>query len=466
MKKILLIDRLGFLIEAVLRHTDWHISLLIVQDENTKERYLNNTRIDEIYHSTEFLELESPQYIDFDYYKNFEECYRKVDSGMRRIKYDYQYSRYQFFMGLSVWKKIFDNSKFDFCILSAIEHGITLDTIPIEIAKSLKIPFYSIEPINRSMCIVYDQNNDCILDRIEYENEALIANLINTDAYYFKDISSSNYKTPKLKQRVGNIIFNRIGSLGYIIFMCIKNKKLKFTWYPNRKIDTSLPNYLECFIKWKYILYRNSKKNCVADYTKKYIVYFLHFEPEAVVVNYTKHMDSQLINIKMLASALPSGWRLYVKEHPISGKLNSSPGFAHFIEFYHKYNSNWYWDEIRKIDNVRLLKTSESATKLIQHAEIVSTIAGTVIMESIIERKPVLILGDKRKIVFSKSNNVYVVNSFKECETAVKTISTNGYIEDTQLLFELSKQIIPHTKNGHDMMLDMIEHSDVRSDKR
>ena len=45
--------------------------------------------------------------IDFNYYKQFEESFRIVDSGMRRIQYDYQYSHYHFYMSLSLWRKIF-----------------------------------------------------------------------------------------------------------------------------------------------------------------------------------------------------------------------------------------------------------------------------------------------------------------------------------------------------------------------
>lgn len=41
------------------------------------------------------------------------------------------------------------------------------------------------------------------------------------------------------------------------------------------------------------------------DYNEKYIVYFLHFEPEAVVVHNANTVDSQLINILILAKSLP-----------------------------------------------------------------------------------------------------------------------------------------------------------------
>lgn len=450
MYNILLIDRLGFLVDSVLQYTDWNISLLIVQDIASKNKYLNNARINKVYHSTEFMQLENVENIDFNYYKQFEESFRIVDSGMRRIQYDYQYSHYHFYMSLSLWRKIFTQYQFDFCMMSSIEHGITEDTIPIKVAVSLGIKFYTIAPINESICIVYDYLNDEMIQRSYDISKKSVTELISKDAYYFKNIDKKDIAVKSsVRHYIGSCLFDMTGSLGYILYKCIKNRSLFFTWYEGRQIKTYLPNYVNCFIRWKYIQYKNEKRSVAADYSKKYVVYFMHFEPEAAVVNHSNYMDSQLIIIKMLAKALPYGWKLYVKEHPMSRRLNKTSGLAHFIEFYSEYNSNWYWKKITEIENVELIQINESATKLITNSQAVSTIAGTVIMEAVLENKPCVIFGDRKKVVFSRGKGIYFVSSFSECKSALKEIQFDNEVNIDEIFSELAHYIIPHTSKGH-----------------
>ena len=43
--------------------------------------------------------------------------------------------------------------------------------------------------------------------------------------------------------------------------LLIKNRSLFFRWYEGRQIKTYLPNYVNCFIRWKYIQYKNEKRS-------------------------------------------------------------------------------------------------------------------------------------------------------------------------------------------------------------
>lgn len=55
MYRIFMVDRVDYLVEYVLEHTDWEIEVLITQEQWRKRKYSNNNRIKEVYDATDFL---------------------------------------------------------------------------------------------------------------------------------------------------------------------------------------------------------------------------------------------------------------------------------------------------------------------------------------------------------------------------------------------------------------------------
>ena len=118
---------------------------------------------------------------------------------------------------------------------------------------------------------------------------------------------------------------------------------------------------------WKFLRlyhYLNRLSGSV-DYSCKYIVYYLQFEPEATTqVRCT--LKSQLIAIKMLSQALPKGWTLYVKEHPHQFLLNKENiGFDYYIPSVNKYKNKIYYDKIASMDHTVLVAQKCHLFKLI-----------------------------------------------------------------------------------------------------
>lgn len=460
MYNIFLVDRIGILLNSVLCRTEWNIQVLIVQDDATKEQYKSNSRIAEIYTATEFLEMEELENIDFKYYKNFRGSFHLCDSGMRRMVYDYQYVRKSFYMGLSVWKRLFDKYDVNFCLLQSIVHGLTLDCLMIDTAVHRGIPCYEVSDLNLGISIVYDQSKQKVIKRMTPLSVGNVEEMVQRDAYYFKDYFTKKKNKNILKEILWSLIDALGGAALYRIILCVKQRSLYFTWYPGRKLANFLPVFLENTFKWRYILHRNNKMAERSDDKEDYVVYFLHFEPEATVAHYATYMDSQLVVIKMLAAALPVGWKLYVKEHPVVKTLNGlDAGMAHFLDFYSYYNSVYFFDQIRNTENVKWLRVDESATELIKRARAVATIVGTVIMECILENKPCLVFGDKRKILYTHAEGVYSIASMQECRSALHEIQMGKKVDNSAIYKYLSNYFISNNRDGYDYAVEVIENA-------
>jgi len=111
---------------------------------------------------------------------------------------------------------------------------------------------------------------------------------------------------------------------------------------------------------------------------EKYVLYPLHFQPEAsTLVQAPLYMD-QVSLLQDMARSLPIGHRLYVKEHVSSRGRRP-------VSFY---------QAIRKIDSVRLLSPNEDTWALIRGADAIAVITGTVGWEGVMFEKPVVTFGD------------------------------------------------------------------------
>ena len=104
----------------------------------------------------------------------------------------------------------------------------------------------------------------------------------------------------------------------------------------------------------------------------------LHLEPELTLLVQAQFALNQREIIRQIAQSLPVGMRLYVKEHP------QMVGFR----------PRWFYRELKKIPNVKLINPSMPGTSVIRDAAIVFTIAGGSGFEAILLQKPVITFGD------------------------------------------------------------------------
>jgi capsule polysaccharide export protein KpsC/LpsZ len=120
------------------------------------------------------------------------------------------------------------------------------------------------------------------------------------------------------------------------------------------------------------------------DYKEKYVVLFLHYQPEATTCPIGNIFVDQELCVDMLLKHLPEEYNVYIKEHPSQFYANSEGQLGRIKET--------YYDLVKK-PRVRLMSTSEVSFDLIEHSEAVATVSGTVGWESIVRGKPTIIFG-------------------------------------------------------------------------
>ncbi|MBT4989355.1 MAG: hypothetical protein HOM96_02305 [Rickettsiales bacterium] len=135
--------------------------------------------------------------------------------------------------------------------------------------------------------------------------------------------------------------------------------------------------YKRGFYKRAHKMYK-SLVQTECDFQRNYAYFSLHYQPEATTVPLGGDYMDQAKAIEDLASILPEGYFIYVKEHP-----NSFGGLR----------SENFYQRLCNIPNLVLLDGSVENYALMEQAKIIATITGTVGWEAITGGKPVITFG-------------------------------------------------------------------------
>lgn len=111
---------------------------------------------------------------------------------------------------------------------------------------------------------------------------------------------------------------------------------------------------------------------------EKYVLYPIHFQPEATTLVQAPMYLDQAALIADIAKSLPAGYRLYVKEH-FSNRGRRSPAF------YESVSSN---------PPVRLLRHDTDSWALLRDASAIAVITGSMGWEGLLLGKPVISFGE------------------------------------------------------------------------
>lgn len=131
--------------------------------------------------------------------------------------------------------------------------------------------------------------------------------------------------------------------------------------------------------KFRIITYPTKLFDKTCDKTKDedYVYFPLQAEPEGLPMLTAPFYNDQLWLIRQAARSLPLHFKLYVKEHPAMMALRPK----------------WYYKELEKIPNVKLIHPAIAGTKLIENSKLVMTITGSTAVEGALLKKPVIVFG-------------------------------------------------------------------------
>ncbi len=190
------------------------------------------------------------------------------------------------------------------------------------------------------------------------------------------------------------------------------------------------------------------------DYQKKYVYIPLAFQPEMTTCPMGGVFDDQLLMIDLVASALPQGWVVYVKEH-------RPQWFAHHTET-HLYRYEGYYREIASKKNVYLLPAETDPYELIRNAQAIATATGSSGWEGILRGKPALVFG---YAWYSHCEGVFRVSSRDECRQALEKIKQGYRVSEQRVVNFLAALDTVSVKAKHYKTRDYIENKDVSKEE-
>lgn len=221
---------------------------------------------------------------------------------------------------------------------------------------------------------------------------------------YFKQYDIS-------KKRIDNVIFYNERS---------NIKETVEKYWARAKIYLNRQDYKVILNKAKYLLITRIETNNFlkkvekleeeVDLNKQYYYFALHLQPEATTLPSGGIYAEQILAIRILSKALPENIYLYVKEHPSywiqKGRLESV----------YESRSIQFYEEIKRLKNVKLIKHTYSSKTLIEKCQAVVTITGTVGFEALFWGKPALIFGHT---FYENYPYAFPIKTIEDCKNAI-----------------------------------------------
>jgi hypothetical protein len=212
------------------------------------------------------------------------------------------------------------------------------------------------------------------------------------------------------------------------IYFCIFEKTDFFNYAKRKKSSTQL-NALKYYIR--YNLQKKYYKKPLEN--QRYLLFPLHFQPEASTLTKATDFENQINTIEILAKNIPGEFMLYVKEH--YAKLG--------------HRDMLFYKLLKKFSNVRLIDPWIDSHSLIKKSDGVIVLTSTVGWEALIYGKPVFILGNVFYETFKYS--VKVDNIFKLSKLIKEKLKEND-IHNFDYDYEFAKYFAAYMmamKEGH-----------------
>jgi hypothetical protein len=154
------------------------------------------------------------------------------------------------------------------------------------------------------------------------------------------------------------------------------------------------------------------------DTKRPYVYVALHFQPELSTSPEGSVFVDQFLMVNLLSKAVPEGWLVYVKEHPVQfTPLWGSNKSARSLDFY---------SDLASLPNVRLIPLETKPFELTDNARAVASISGTSCWEAVMRGTPALVFGHTW---YNGCEGMFYTPTLKNCTKAIQKIE-QGYQVD------------------------------------
>lgn len=319
---------------------------------------------------------------------------------------------------LQYWLNYFTINKTDIIVFDSVPH-MGWDTVCYEVASKLNIKVCYLE-----LTIIQDQ----VIWNEDYKSfsKNKIENTNLTSEELKKEIKEENFlkysidgEILKLGKELNSKVVNKnalLNKIKEIILMLLQLKEYKlYSCFSYSKISHF--RYIQGFFNNKKYLSKLRKgytryTNQV-DLNKKFVFFAIHYQPERTTSPQGECFQEQLLAIKIISASLPEGWLLYVKEHPTQFQTSTLFWTKNFREIDD-------YKMISMLKNVHLVPLDMDSKYLIEKAQLVSTINGSVGWEAMSKyNKPIAIFGN---IWYAKCNSCFTVSSVDEFKNVIENL--------------------------------------------
>lgn len=338
-------------------------------------------------------------------------CDRLVPFAEDRITY---HARKQMYLKqIRYWDFIIKSNNINLFISHNIPHEM-YDYIIYALCKVHNIKTIIFDDVNflpNSVFLIEDIEKSCINLKHRYEEllETDTLELTKLKEIFANFIEKKHRKIPESmailfsKEIKENLLLTKLKYLASRLGLFIVSRK-KIIQIFDVNYWVNWGRIISAKLSVKDILKYYDSVASIPDLSKKYIYFAIHFQPECSSSPMGGAYVDQLLIAQMISYYLPKDVFIYAKEHPLQRNRCRDANF---------------YNELLKINNLRLIKKDFSTLNLIDNSIAVATMTGTAGWEGFLSGKPVLKFGNS---FYQYAPGVFLVKSSDDCRLALDAI--------------------------------------------
>jgi hypothetical protein len=169
--------------------------------------------------------------------------------------------------------------------------------------------------------------------------------------------------------------------------------------------------------------YYHSKAVTDVQLDRPYIYIAMSYQPEATTSPKGDFFVNLDLMVYMISQVVPKDWLLYVKEHPSQFERT----WTHRSQ---SAREEYFYDDLVRMENVRLVPTSFSSFDLLDNAVAIATVTGSVGWQAVNRGKPALVFGNPW---YLGCEGVFSIRSSEDCSRAFKRIQDGYKVDDRKV---------------------------------